>query len=89
MIDISKYEDRPHTLRSRIRGFIIMEIGPQEFSQSQLIQAMVDHDPVVAKRTAESVRYGAARVIGEMVKNGELLVVGKRGCGKTYRLEVE
>jgi hypothetical protein len=87
MIDMNKYKHRPNTLIGRLREFIKAEVGPQPFTVAQLVRAVVDNDPMLAKRDIGSVRDGVNSVVREMMDKGELERVGGDARGKEYVLK--
>jgi hypothetical protein len=87
MIDMNKYKLSTHTLVGRLREFIKAEVGPQPFTAAQLVRAVVDNDPKLAKRAVGSVRDGVNRVVREMLDNGELDVISGGARSRVYVLK--
>lgn len=87
MIDMSKYKHKPDTLIGRLRLFIREEVGTQPFTVTQLVRAVVDNDPVLAKRDRGSVRDGVNNVVREMFDAGELEVISGDQRGRVYALK--
>jgi len=87
MIDMSKYKHKPDTLIGRLRLFIREEVGTQSFTVTQLVRAVVDNDPVLAKRDRGSVRDGVNNVVREMFDAGELEIISGEQRGRVYVLK--
>ena len=87
MIDMEKYKYKPDTLIGRLRLFIRNEVGSQPFTVSQLVRAVVDNDPVIAKRDRGSVRDGVNNVVTEMCAKGELEIISGDQRGRAYKLK--
>jgi hypothetical protein len=50
------------------------------------VRALVDNDPVIAKRDRGSVRDGVNNVVREMVDRGELKIISGDQRGRVYEL---
>jgi hypothetical protein len=87
MIDMNKYKHKPDTLIGRLRLFIRNEVGSQPFTVAQLVRAVVDNDPVLAKRDIGSVRDGVNNVVSEMCAKGELEINSGDQRGRVYVLK--
>lgn len=87
MIDMDKYKYRPNTMVGRLREFLKSEVGSQPFTVTQLVRAVVDNDPVIAKRDRGSVRDGVNNVVNEMCAKGELEVISGGQRGRVYVLK--
>jgi hypothetical protein len=87
MIDMNKYKHKPDTLIGRLRVFIREEVGSQPFTVTQLVRAVVDNDPVLAKRDRGSVRDGVNNVVREMFDAGELEIISGEQRGRVYVLK--
>ena len=87
MIDMNKYKHKPDTLIGRLRLFIKNEVGGQSFTVAQLVRAVVDNDPVLAKRDIGSIRDGVNNVVSEMCAKGELQIISGEQRGRVYVLK--
>jgi hypothetical protein len=87
VIDMSQYDVKSTSAAGRLREFIKNEVGSQPFGASQLVRAVMAHDPWFGKRNAESVRWAVNDVIRNMLKAGKLEVVGGSKRWRVYALK--